>query len=221
MPLPVLCLADSEWHQRHRRLFHVMSALAASRRVYVLERSVHPCRLSLLSAARAGAVMLLTPFLPDGADRRTQCQLIAPLLEAVLDNDSIRAPLVWVRDADALPVVDRVTAGGTVYDYPARSASPRPTRAERDALERADVVLAASAAQADWLRRWHPRVHHVPTALAAGEVAALPSQPSISAAVEQLIDEPLNIRRGPDAEPARPESSTGSRRAPTRRTASA
>jgi hypothetical protein len=60
MPSPILCLADTGWHERHRRLFHVMSALAASRRVYVLERAVRPCRLSLLGAARAGEVMVLT-----------------------------------------------------------------------------------------------------------------------------------------------------------------
>jgi hypothetical protein len=211
MSLPVLCLSDTAWHHRHRRLFHVMSALAASRRVYVLEPQARPCRMSLLGAARAGAVTVLTPYLPAGVDRRTQCQLIAPLLEAVLDNDSVLAPLVWVRDADALPVVDRLATVGTLYDYPALSACPRPTRAERDALQRADVVLAASAAQADWLRRWHPRVQHVPTKLTSGGAATAPPRPSITAALEELIDERLPIRRRHDAEPAVAEPSARSR----------
>ena len=159
-PTPVLCLAPVGWPQVASRPRQLMTRLAADRPVYFFETQPQTCRLPRVGSMRAGARTVLTPYLPESTSAADGHRLLAPLLEASLDNDGARVPIVWSFDAQSLPLVAAMPTRAIVFDCglePVASAA-----AEASALARADVVFAADIAQYARLRPRHDGVHFVP-----------------------------------------------------------
>ena len=86
-PTPVLCLAPVGWPQVASRPRQLMTRLAADRPVYFFETQPRTCRLPLVGSMRAGALTVLTPYLPESTSAADGHRLLAPLLEASLDSD--------------------------------------------------------------------------------------------------------------------------------------
>ena len=191
-PPPVLCLAPVGWPQVASRPRQLMTRLAADRPVYFFETQPQSCRLPLVGSMRAGALTVLTPYLPESTSPADGHRLLAPLLEASLDSDGARVPIVWSFDAQSLPLVAAIPTRAIVFDCGLEPvASPA---AEASALARADVVFAADIAQYARLRPRHDGVHFVPgstswastcsamLAIVDGATPAWPATPSRTAA---------------------------------------
>ena len=159
-PTPVLCLAPVDWPQVASRPRQLMTRLAADRPVYFFETQPRTCRLPLVGSMRAGALTVLTPYLPEATSTADGHRLLAPLLEASLDSDGARVPIVWSFDAQSLPLVAAIPTRAIVFDCGLEPAGSATT--EASALARADVVFAADIAQYARLRPRHEGVHFVP-----------------------------------------------------------
>jgi hypothetical protein len=186
MPTPLVCLSHVAWSSGADHPGHLMTRLARHRGVVVLERSAAHARLPLLGAARSGDVTVLTPYLPAGIQREDEPRVLAPLLEALLENEGVIQPILWVCDAHSLPVAARLRPTAIVYDCPwgLEYELDRSRAAAESALLRvADLVVVHDSRDATRLRDRHPLVHRVPD-----DAGARPSPAGTDTAARLLED---------------------------------
>ena len=165
MPTPLVCLSHVAWSSGAAHPGHLMTRLARHREVVVLERSAAHARLPLLGAARSGDVTVLTPYLPGGVQREDEPRVLAPLFEALLESEGVMRPILWVCDAQSIPVAARLRPTAIVYDCPwgLEYERDRPRAAAESSLLRvADLVVVHDPRDATRLRDRHPLVHLVP-----------------------------------------------------------
>jgi UDP-galactopyranose mutase len=162
---PIVCLSHVAWSSGAGHPCRLMARFARHRGVYVLEARPEPSRLPLLGSARTGDVTVLTRYLPAEVGRDEEPRVLAPLLDALLESEGVELPILWVCDAQALPMTRRLRTSAVVYDCPwgleyehdrARAA------AESALLDVADLVLVHGARDATRLRGRHPLVHVLP-----------------------------------------------------------
>ena len=159
---PVLCLLPAEWSRRGGRAFHLMTRLAAARRVYAFEPTPQRARLPLVGASQADGITVLTPYLPGGISPAAEPRVLAPLVESVLEGDGASMPILWICDAHSFPVVAGVQIAATVHDAGAAGLDLEPSGDDTGVLGLADLVLARDTTQLRRLAPRHPRVHLVP-----------------------------------------------------------
>ena len=188
MPTPLVCLSHVAWSSGAAHPGRLMTRLARHRVVVVLERLAAHARLPLLGAARAGDVTVLTPYLPAGIEREEEPRVLAPLLEALLESEGVLLPILWVCDAQSLPVAARLRPTAVVYDCPWGLEYERDrsrAAAESAVLRAANLVVVHDARDATRLRDRHPLVHLVPD-----DASARPS-PAGADTTARLLDDLL------------------------------
>jgi hypothetical protein len=213
---PIVCLSHVAWSSGAGHPCHLMARFARHRGVYVLEAAAERARLPLLGAARAGEVTVLTRYLPAELERDEEPRLLAPLLDALLESEGVTLPILWVCDAQALPVAQRLRTSAVVYDCPwglEYEHDPARAAAESSLLRIADLVLVHGARDAMRLRGRHPLVHVLPD-----------DGPQLSAAsgtsVVRLLDDVLDTlvaaraRTMPEGVPVRVGRPRGAARSP-------
>jgi UDP-galactopyranose mutase len=185
---PIVCLSHVAWSSGAGHPCRLMTRFARQRGVYVLEARRERSRMPLLGSARSGEVTVLTRYLPAELGCDEEPRVLAPLLDALLESEGVALPILWVCDAQALPVARRLRSSAVVYDCPwglEYEHAPERAAAESAILRVADLVLVHGARDATRLRGRHPLVHVLPD-----------DGPQLSAAsgasVVQLLDDLLH-----------------------------
>lgn len=187
-PTPLVCLSHVGWSSGAGHPSQLMTRFARHRGVYVLEPAAEHSRLPLLGSARNGEVTVLTPYLPAGLDRADASRVLAPLLDALLETEGVTLPILWVCDAQTLPVARGLRTSAVVYDCPwglEYEHDPGLAAAEMALLRVADLVVVHDGRDAVRLRGRHPLVHAVPD-----DDPHLPS--ASGATVARLLDDLLH-----------------------------
>lgn len=167
----ILCLSHLRWDFVYQRPQHLLTRLAATRRVFYVEEPVVDGAAPRLERKEgSGGVHVLVPHVPphlgagerDGAVRG----LVAVLARAL----DVSAPVLWFYTPMALPLTRGITPSAIVYDcmdeLSAFAGAPADMgAAERELLRCADLVFTGGHSLYEAKRDLHPRVHAFPSSV--------------------------------------------------------
>ncbi|MFN4040259.1 MAG: UDP-galactopyranose mutase [Brevundimonas sp.] len=185
---PLVCLSHLRWDFVFQRPQHLMSRFAATRTVVFFEEPLpaptgEGVSLEVRSCAASG-VLVATPRLPDGLDGASRNAVMRQLLDELLAERDIRAPVVWYYTPMMLPVARHVPAAVVVYDCmdelsAFRFAPPELTTLERELMGAADIVFTGGYSLFEAKRDQHPNIHPFPSSVDAAHFARARSGASI------------------------------------------
>jgi UDP-galactopyranose mutase len=171
---PIVCFAHLRWDFVFQRPQHILSRLAAERRIYYVEEpefSLEYARPSLLERDAQRNVTVLRPQLPvlgeDDAER-AQAQLIGDFLA----RRRIKEPVLWYYTPMALGWTTHLSSSACVYDcmdelsmfaFAPRNLQER----ERELFSRANVVFTGGRSLYYKKRKNHGNVRCFPSAVDA------------------------------------------------------
>ena len=176
MPRPLVVLSHLRWDFVYQRPQHVLSRLAQTRPVFVIEEPVYdPGAPYLEASAAAPGVTVLRPHTPVAepgfADAQVEC--LAPLLrEWAAEVEVLGACDGWTYTPLATPLLEAVEPLAVVYDCMDElsafdHAPPALLDRERDLLGRADLVFTGGPSLYGAKKGRHPSVHCFPSSVDA------------------------------------------------------
>jgi UDP-galactopyranose mutase len=167
------------WNFVYQRPQHLLSTLAADRRVFVIEEPIH-------DAASEGHwernwpapnVCVLKPHTPLDAPgfNEQQFTYLRPLVEQLVKRD-LKRHVAWFYTPLALPLLDALAPEAVVYDCMDELSSflhapPSLVAREAELLERADVVFTGGPSLYRAKKNRHPNVHCFPSSVDAAHFA--------------------------------------------------
>jgi UDP-galactopyranose mutase len=178
---PLVCLSHLRWDFVFQRPQHLMSRFAMTRPVLFFEEplpadpgagvsiDVRPCPDT--------GVIVATPRLPDGLEGACRNAVMRQLLDDVLLERNLIAPVVWYYTPMMLPVARHVAASAVVYDCmdelaAFRFAPPELVSLERELLAAADVVFTGGFSLYEAKRDQHHNIHPFPSSVDAAHFSA-------------------------------------------------
>ena len=171
----LVCLSHLRWDFVYQRPQHLMTRYGRSRRVFFVEEPIACPDGSARYAVKevAQGVRTFTPLLPAGTDWEAAQR---DLLDRMLADFGVAAPLLWYYTPMALPFSDHVDPTLVVYDCmdelsAFRGAPPRMLELESRLLDRADVVFTGGSSLYEAKRHRHPNVYEVPSSVDARHFA--------------------------------------------------
>ena len=175
----ILVLSHQRWNLDARRPQQVMTRVARYCDVIFVEEPVQARGESRLDTRTvAPGVEVLTPRFDDPTAGYADVHLspLGRLLESLLGERRIRAPLAWFYTPAALPILKFIEPRGIVYDciedLAALSSAPRGLRLqERRLVDLADVVITAGPALQTARKCRRPDAHYLPNAVDADHFA--------------------------------------------------
>ena len=190
MPRPLVVLSHLRWDFVYQRPQHVLSRLAQTRPVFVIEEPVYdPGAPYLEASAAAPGVTVLRPHTPVAepgfADAQVEC--LAPLLrEWAAEAEVLGACDGWTYTPLATPLLEAVEPLAVVYDCMDElsafdHAPPALLDRERDLLGRADLVFTGGPSLYGAKKGRHPSVHCFPSSVDAAHFGqARPDAPALA-----------------------------------------
>jgi len=176
MSADVLCLSHLRWGFTYQRPNHLMSRCARDRRVFFFEEPVFDASEPHLATYETmEGVTVAVPHLQE----RRQGTSIADqrrLLERLVADERIDAPILWFYTPMALAFAGDLRAKVTVYDCMDelslfRGAPSELLDRERDLFRRADLVFTGGQSLFEAKRGRHPSVHAFPSSVDAAHFA--------------------------------------------------
>jgi UDP-galactopyranose mutase len=171
----VLCFSHLRWSFVYQRPNHLMSRCARERRVFFVEEPVHDAREAHLDVREVvPGLFEVVPRLPVSSGRGLR--QVRPLIDALLQREQIRQPLLWFYTPMALAYSEHLAAGVVVYDCMDElsafaGAPPELTFRERQLFGRADVVFTGGQSLYEAKSGHHPNVHSFPSSVEAAHFA--------------------------------------------------
>jgi UDP-galactopyranose mutase len=169
----LLCFSHLRWDLVFQRPQHLLTRAARTRRVFYVEEPVFGASsLSYEVQPRQGGVQRVVFHLPDGLDEASAIEAQRELVDALVAEQHIHAPLLWYYTPMALSFSRHLRGAATVYDcmdeLSAFAGAPPALRArEAELLERADLVYTGGQSLYESKRSLHPRVHAFPSSVDA------------------------------------------------------
>ena len=183
------------WDFVYQRPQHLLSRLAATYRIVVVEEPVHgdgPACVESMHVAPGVEVLRPHTAVASFGFADDQLEIIAPMLDELFAARCIEQPIAWLYTSMALPWLDRIESfqpGLLVYDCMDElsaflGAPPELRRREAELLARADLVLTGGPSLNEAKRGANANVRCLPSSVDAEHFA--PRQP--------LAEDPLRQR---------------------------
>ncbi len=196
MPVPLVVLSHLRWDFVYQRPQHVLSRLAATRPVVVVEEPVHdPHAAPHLEAIDAApGVTVLRPHTPVDEPGFSDAQLdaVAPLVRRwAVETEVLGACDGWVYTPLATPLLDAFEPRAVVYDcmdeLSAFDHAPAGLLArEQDLLDRADLVFTGGPSLYRAKKDRHDAVYCFPSSVDAAHFGqARPDAPALDEPADQ------------------------------------
>jgi UDP-galactopyranose mutase len=178
---PILCFSHLRWDFVFQRPQHILSRLAAQRRVYYVEEPVfvNGCEVASLTETVAQEnVTVLRPELPPMSEENAE-QAQARLLADFVSRRRIRDPILWYYTPMAIEWTHHIEYSLCVYDCMDELsmfafAPPALVERERALLAKSAVVFTGGRSLYYRKRRFHPNVRCFPSAVDAAHFAPRP-----------------------------------------------
>ena len=215
MPVPLVVLSHLRWDFVYQRPQHVLSRLAETRPVFVVEEPVHGDGAPFLETIDAApGVTVLRPHTAVGEAgfSDAQVQAVRPLLRKwAVETEALGACDGWVYTPLATPLLDAVEPRAVVYDcmdeLSAFDHAPAGLLArEQELLDRADLVFTGGPSLYRAKKDRHDSVHCFPSSVDAAHFGqARPDAPALAEPADQreighsrlgffgVIDERLDV----------------------------
>ena len=196
VPRPLVVLSHLRWDFVTQRPQHVLSRLAQTRPVVVVEEPVHdPSAAPHLEAIDAApGVTVLRPHtaVPEPGFSDAQLDAVGPLLRRwAVETETLGQCDGWTYTPLAAPLLDAVEPVSVVYDcmdeLSAFDHAPAGLLArEQDLLDRADLVFTGGPSLYRAKKDRHPNVHCFPSSVDAAHFGrARPGAPPLAAPADQ------------------------------------
>jgi UDP-galactopyranose mutase len=167
----LICFSHLRWNFVFQRPQHLLSRCARDRRVFFVEEPHYDATTPVLQVDRdrSGVTVVVPHLLPDLSSERTTAQLRV-LLDRYLTTHRIREYVLWYYTPMALAFSRQLRPQAVVYDcmdeLSAFAGAPAGLRdAERELMNRADLVLTGGVSLYESKRRLHPNVHAFPSSV--------------------------------------------------------
>jgi UDP-galactopyranose mutase len=209
---PLICFSHLRWDFVFQRPQHLMTRFAKSRRVFIFEEPVaaEPGEGPSLDLRKDGDsdVMIATPRLPAGLDGFGRDVIVRQLLDEMVAEQKIVAPVLWYYTPMMLSFSRHLDASAVIYDCMDELANfkfaPSELKElERELMARADAVFTGGwslyEAKKDQHRNIHPfpssvdRAHFAKARAAAADPAELAGAPHPRLGFYGVIDERLDL----------------------------
>ncbi len=173
----VLCLSHLRWGFVFQRPNHLMTRFARERRVFFVEEPMFGETAPRLDVQESeGGLHVVVPHLPHGRSHEEVEQLQRTMLDRLIAQHRISAPLLWMYTPMALGWARHVPSVATVYDCMDElslfhGAPPALRDREKELFGRADVVFTGGVSLWEAKRNHHPNVHAMPSSVDAAHFA--------------------------------------------------
>jgi len=171
----VVCFSHLRWDFVFQRPNHLISRCALERRAFfweepIVDPSLPPGGARLDIRAVTGTLRVATPRLPAGLDAEAAEREQRRLLDAMMAEHAIRAPVLWFYTPMALGFAAHAPACAVVYDCMDElsaflGAPPALVAREAELLQRADLVFTGGRSLYEAKRLRHARVYPFPSSV--------------------------------------------------------
>lgn len=173
--LPLVVFSHLRWDFVYQRPQHLLSRMAAKRRVIVIEEPVHtpgePHWEVIQAPAQVTVYRPHTPLTESGyAD--SQLKLIAELLPEIREKEQLNECIAWLYTPLALPLAESLKPTLLIYDCMDELsafafAPPQLLQREAETLAQADLVFTGGPSLYRSKKDRHPSVHCFPSSVDA------------------------------------------------------
>jgi len=207
-PLPLVVFSHLRWNFVYQRPQHLLSRLAARRRVLYVEEPVpdtFPTRWERSEPVPGLTVCRPhTPLSTPGFSEE-QLAILLPMVRDLVREEQAGGGIAWLYTPLALPLLGAVQPAATVYDCMDElslflHAPPELLRREAALFGRADVVFTGGPSLYRAKRQLHPDVHCFPSSVDAAHFRAGAAEPDDQAALPRprlgffgVIDERIDL----------------------------
>jgi UDP-galactopyranose mutase len=170
-PADLVCLSHLRWDLVFQRPHHLLTRAARERRVYFVEEPLFGAReLGYEIQSRQNGVHRVLFHLPGDLDDASTIEAQRQLVDVLVAEERIAAPLLWYYTPMALSFTRHLRSTAIVYDcmdeLSAFSGAPPTLRArEQELMARADLVFTGGQSLYEFKRGQHPRVHAFPSSV--------------------------------------------------------
>jgi glycosyltransferase involved in cell wall biosynthesis len=167
----LICLSHLRWDWVFQRPQHLMVRFARERRVFFVEEpwdTEGPPRLDVRVTTEG--VHVVVPHVPARGDATASAELVRALVDELVSEYAIRAPVLWYYTPMALAWARHIPASAVVYDCMDElsafaGAAEGLRRREVELIARADIVTTGGASLYEAKRHRHGNVHLFPSSV--------------------------------------------------------
>ena len=174
----LVCFSHLRWDFVYQRPQHLLSRCAATRRVFVIEEPIASQDASsyLAISRRECGVWVAVPHLPEGLSEERAIALQQMLLDHLITEARIQAPILWYYNPMAVPFTSHLEASAVVYDCmdelsAFKGAHPELQTRESHLFTLADLVFTGGRSLYEAKRHQHHSVHAFPSSIDAAHFA--------------------------------------------------
>lgn len=185
----LICFSHLRWDFVYQRPQHLLSRCAKKRRVFVVEEPIASSDDSycLDISRRECGVWVAVPQLPQGLSEGQAISIQQLLLNDLITEAQIQAPILWYYNPMAVPFTHHLDASAVVYDCmdelsAFKGAHPELQMREAHLFRLADLVFTGGRSLYEAKQHQHSSVHAFPSSIDAAHFAQARSS----------IEEPLD-----------------------------
>jgi UDP-galactopyranose mutase len=173
----ILCLSHLRWHFVFQRPQHLLTRAAKTRRVFFVEEPFYGADRARIDVARDDAgVYVAVPHVAAGAPGPEATRELRGLLDELVAGNQIRKYVLWYYTPMARAFTAHLAPAAIVYDcmdeLSAFAGAPAGlVQAERELLEKADLVLTGGQSLFEAKQHLHGNVHAVPSSVEVAHFA--------------------------------------------------
>jgi UDP-galactopyranose mutase len=217
----ILCLSHLRWHFVFQRPQHLLTRFARTRRVFFVEEPFYGADRARMDVVRDGAgVYVVVPHVTASAPGMEATRELRGQIDELVAGHQIRKYVLWYYTPMARAFTAHLAPAATVYDcmdeLSAFAGAPSGlVQAERELLDKADLVLTGGQSLFEAKQHLHGNVHAVPSSVDVAHFARarqLTQEPEDQAAIPGprlgffgVIDERLDVPLIADVAARRPE----------------
>lgn len=192
----LVCFSHLRWDFVYQRPQHLLSRCAQTRRVFFVEEPLMSLDSSygLGTSQRECGVWVVVPRLPEGLSEKDAIAIQRKLLNTLLTEAQIQAPILWYYTPMAVPFTYHLNASAIVYDCmdelsAFKGAHPELQAREAHLFNLADLVFTGGRSLYEAKQHQHSAVHAFPSSIDAAHFAQA-RELSEEAADQALIPHP-------------------------------
>ncbi len=174
----LVCFSHLRWDFVYQRPQHLLSRCAQTRRVFVIEEQIVSQDNSyyLNISRRECGVWIVVPHLPEGLSQESAIALQRMLLDRLITEAQIQAPILWYYNPMAIPFTAHLEASAVVYDCmdelsAFQGAHPELQTRESQLFTLADLVFTGGRSLYEAKQHQHHSVYAFPSSIEAAHFA--------------------------------------------------